>query len=92
MDFRQIISDRMRELGMTQRRLQALTGVHQVRISDYLTGKRDVYADTLQKMLAALGLKIVRAKRPAARRQATASLRATQRHQTRRRSGKRKGT
>lgn len=58
MDIREIISDRMGELGTTQRQLQALTGVHQVRISDYLTGKRDMNGDNVAKLLEALGLEI----------------------------------
>ena len=58
MDIRRIISDRMTERGVTQTALQQMTGVHQVRISDYLTGKRDVNAETLRKILEALKLEI----------------------------------
>jgi transcriptional regulator with XRE-family HTH domain len=63
-DIREIIANRMKERGITQVALQELAGVHQVRISDYLTGKRDVNAETLRKMLEALELEI----RPATRR------------------------
>ncbi len=58
MDIRAIISDRMTKEGITQLRLQQLTGIHQVRISEYLTGKRDVNAETLRKILEALNLEI----------------------------------
>jgi predicted transcriptional regulator len=62
-DIRAIIANRMKERGTTQVALQELTGIHQVRISDYLTGKRDVNAETLRKMLEALELDIRPAKR-----------------------------
>ena len=58
MEIRQIIEDAMERKGMTQRALQAMTGIWQHRISDYLTGKHDVNAETLRKMLEALDLEI----------------------------------
>ena len=58
MDIRTIIKDRMATKGITQLSLQQLTGIHQVRISEYLTGKHDVNAETLRKMLEALNLEI----------------------------------
>ena len=58
MDIRQIISDEMDRQGVTQTRLQQMTGILQHRISDYLNGKRDVNAETLRKMLEALKLEI----------------------------------
>lgn len=58
MDIRQIIKDEMDRQGITQTALQDLTGILQHRISDYLTGKRDVNGETLRKMLEALGLEI----------------------------------
>ncbi len=91
MDIREIIKHELRRQDMTQMQLAALAQMTIPRVSDYLTGKRDVYAETLRRMLTSLGLEIVPAKRPAARRKATASLRATQKNQTGQRSGKRKG-
>jgi len=57
-DMRQIIRDSMAEQGISQRRLHRLTGVHQVRISNYLTGQRDMGSDNVAKLLDALGLVI----------------------------------
>ena len=58
MDIRRIIADRMAECDVTQTALQQKSGVHQVRISDYLTGKRDINAETLRKIFEALKLEI----------------------------------
>ena len=58
MDIRQIIGTEMQRQGMTQIALEELTGILQHRISEYLTGKRDVNAETLQKILEALKLEI----------------------------------
>ena len=58
MDIRQIIKDEMRRQGVTQLTLQKRAGVWQHRISEYLGGKRDVNAETLRKLLEALGLEI----------------------------------
>jgi len=58
MDIRQIIRDRMAEQDISQRRLHRLTGVHQVRISNYLTGQRDMGSDNVAKLLDTLGLVI----------------------------------
>ena len=64
MDLRQIIKDEMDRQGITQIALEEMTGIWQHRISDYLTAKRDVNAETLRKMLEALNLDI----RPARKR------------------------
>lgn len=58
MDIRQIISEAMQRQGVSQRRLAQQTGIMQPRISDYLTGKRDVQSETLRRMLEALALEI----------------------------------
>jgi len=58
MDIRQIIQDEMQRQGMTQKALQVMTGILQHRISEYLTGKRDMTGASLQKILKALGLEI----------------------------------
>ena len=58
------MKDRMSELGVTQLRLAELSGILQPRISDYLTGKRDVTGESLRKLLEALDLEI----RPVSRR------------------------
>jgi len=56
--MRQIIKDEMKRQGVTQIAMEEMTGILQHRISDYLTGKRDVNAETLRKMLEALDLEI----------------------------------
>ncbi|MFG0328579.1 MAG: helix-turn-helix domain-containing protein [Phycisphaerales bacterium] len=43
---------------MTQQELSDLTGVLPHRISEYLSGKRDVYAETLQRILEVLDFEI----------------------------------
>ena len=58
MDIRRIIRDEMDRQGITQTQLQEMTCILQHRISDYLTGKRDVNAETLRRMLEALKLEI----------------------------------
>ena len=57
-----MIKDEMRRQGVTQLALQAMTGIRQHRISEYLTGRRDVNAETLRKMLEALNFEIRPAK------------------------------
>lgn len=58
MDIRQIIMTAMAQQELSQRRLSEITGITQPRISDYLTGKRDVQSETLGKILKALRLEI----------------------------------
>ena len=58
MDIRQITMDEMQRQSVTQTDLQEMTGILQHRISEYLTGKRDINAETLQKILEALKLEI----------------------------------
>ena len=58
MDLRQIVKDQLQSQRLTQTALHELTGIRPHRISDYLTGKRDVNAETLRKMLEALKLDI----------------------------------
>ena len=58
MDIRQTIRERLKQRGMTQASLAKMAEMTEPRVSDYLTGKRDVNADTLRKMLEALNLEI----------------------------------
>ena len=58
MNLRQTIADRMTELDVSQRNLEALTGICQSRICDYLTGKRDMVGDNVALMLEALDLEV----------------------------------
>ena len=58
MDFRKTIKDELTRRGMTQSRLAELADMMIPRVSDYLRGKRDVYGETLERMLKALNLKI----------------------------------
>ncbi len=53
-----MIRDRLDRIGMTQAELAELAGMTEPRVSDYLNGKRDVYAATLNRMLEALNLEI----------------------------------
>lgn len=57
-DLRRIIADEMKRQGMTQRSLQTLTGIWQHRISEYLSGKRDMGSDSVAKLLDALRLRV----------------------------------
>ena len=57
-DIRQIIMAELDRRDMTQLRLSQLTGILPHRISEYLSGQRDVNAETLRKMLEALQLEI----------------------------------
>ena len=63
MDIREIIKVEMQRRGVTQVELQEMTGILQHRISEYMTGKRDVNAETLQKILEALKLEIRQAQK-----------------------------
>lgn len=63
MNIRQIIMDEMARQGVTQRALQEMTGVLQHRISEFLTGRRDVNAETLAKILDALDIELRPSKR-----------------------------
>jgi transcriptional regulator with XRE-family HTH domain len=64
MDLRQTIKTRMEHLGISQHRLQELTGILQHRFSEYLAGKRDMTGENLQVILDALGLEIRPVHRP----------------------------
>ena len=43
---------------MSQSRLAELAGMTKARVSDFLSGKRDIYVETLQRVLQALELEI----------------------------------
>ena len=58
MEIRDIILDRMDELGMTQSELAELADMTRPRVNAFLRGHRDVYAETLGRMLDALDLEI----------------------------------
>ena len=58
MDIRQIVKDEMQRQVVTQMALQDMTGILQHRISEYLSGKRDINAETLERILRALKLEI----------------------------------
>ena len=57
-NIRRIIGDAMNCQEMTQVMLSEMTGITQPRISDFLTGRRDIRTDTLVKILKALNLEI----------------------------------
>lgn len=44
---------------MSQRDLSGASGVHETRISQYLNGRRDMSAANVEKMLCALGIRLV---------------------------------
>jgi transcriptional regulator with XRE-family HTH domain len=58
MDLRRIIKAEVEKQGLTQDRLGELTGLLQHRLSEYLSGKRDMTGENLQKILGALGLEL----------------------------------
>ena len=58
MDIRQLILDAMQRQEISQTALERMTGVRQHRISEYLTGKRDMNSDNVVKLLEALDLEI----------------------------------
>lgn len=57
-DFRQIIDDERKRLGLSQAELAARAGTYQANVSEYLCGKSDINTDTLKRLLAALGLEL----------------------------------
>lgn len=60
--MQRIIRNELQRQGMTQARLAELAAMTEARVSDYLAGKHDVRAETLQRMLEALNLKIAPAR------------------------------
>jgi transcriptional regulator with XRE-family HTH domain len=69
-DIRSIIREELRQQSMTQARFGELCDLTPSRVSDYLNGKRDVYAETLARMLDVLGLTIAPKNRRRSRRKA----------------------
>jgi len=65
MDIRRIITDELRGRGWSQRELCRRAGLLPHQLCEYLNGSRDIYAETLQRILEALQLEI----KPATRRQ-----------------------
>lgn len=57
-DFRQIIRDELERRQWSQRELCRQTGLLPHRVCEYLNGGRDIYVDTLQRILEALKLEI----------------------------------
>ena len=64
MDVHEIIRDELRRRGWSQRELCRRTGMLPHQLCEYLSGNRDLYVNTLQRILKALELEI----RPARRR------------------------
>jgi len=64
MDIRSLIIERMEAMEITQAQLAEAAEMTRPRVNAYLRGHRDVYAETLAKMLDALNLEI----RPAVKR------------------------
>ena len=62
MDLRSIIKKELQRQGVAQARLAELADMTPARVSQFLTGKRDVNAETLRRMLEALKLEIRPAK------------------------------
>ena len=63
-DLRKAILNELERRDMTQAELSRLTGILPHRISEYLSGNRDMYGESLDVILDALDLEI----RPATRR------------------------
>lgn len=57
--------------GWTQDELSAKTGIQQHRISEILAGRRDCFCETADKLMAVLGLVVVRSAPRGRRRFAT---------------------
>lgn len=91
MDIRQIIANRMEQRGITQTALQAMTGIHQVRISDYLNGKRDMTGDNVAMLLDALGLAVRPAEAPETRRRGKMPQTPTPKAKKKQKAPRRKG-
>jgi transcriptional regulator with XRE-family HTH domain len=58
MDLRQIILDAMKKQGMSQYRLAKLSGVSQQTVNRFCRGERDLTSQRVEKLLAALSLRI----------------------------------
>lgn len=57
--LREAVTARRLARGISQRALARATGMQPHQISRYESGKCDLYGETLDRLLAALGLKIV---------------------------------
>lgn len=56
---RQVVRERMKEQGITHERLAELTGIQRPNVTRLLTGQSGTIPDNWQKVLDALGLKLV---------------------------------
>jgi transcriptional regulator with XRE-family HTH domain len=60
---RDTLRDRVRSLvrcdGRSQRQIALAAGVQPHRLSEYLTGRRDMYGETLDRLLAALSARAI---------------------------------
>ena len=68
MDLRTIIRDELRRREWSQRELCRRTRILPHQMCNYLNGNRDIYAETLERILVALELKIMSAQRRQRRR------------------------
>lgn len=55
LDLRRQVAERLKQTGTSQRRLAELSDIGQNKISEWLSGKHDLYGDRLARVLNALG-------------------------------------
>lgn len=58
MNIRQTIADEMERQGIGQREMCRRTGIAQVRISEYVNGKRDMNGRNLEILMDELGIEL----------------------------------
>ena len=56
---RQVVRDRMKEQGITHEKLAEVTGIQRPNVTRLLTGQSGTIPDNWQKVLDALGLKLI---------------------------------
>jgi len=56
--IRETIKSKMKELGINQSELSRRTGERKATISEYLSGKREARAGTIEKMLHELDIRL----------------------------------
>jgi transcriptional regulator with XRE-family HTH domain len=62
--FAQIVKDEITRQGLTQIELCRRTNLQEVRISEFLNGKRDMVGRNLEKIFIALGIEVKPRRRP----------------------------
>jgi plasmid maintenance system antidote protein VapI len=60
----EILHTVMRETGTTQSELSRVSGVHQPSISQYLSGRRHLSDDMLDRLLSCMGYRLETVRRP----------------------------